>query len=120
MILRILKSNRPLNYFLLVLFATALWSVSLFKPELYPFYEGEEKNILYYPIHILLENFAQANVIVSLFLVLGLAVIIQQINSQYSIIRERNKLPALLFVIMTGGVTGIHTLHPVFFSAVFL
>jgi hypothetical protein len=120
MILRILKSNHSLNYLFLVLFGTAFWSASLGKPELYSFYTGEEKNILYYPIHNLLKNFELPTVIVSLVMVLGLAIIIQQINSQYLIIRERNKLPALLFVLMAGGVTGIHTLHPVYFAAMFL
>ena len=120
MILKILKSNHAVNYFFLVLFGVAFWSSSLIKPELYPFYESEGENILFYPIHNLLENSALANVIVSLVLVLTLAVFIQQINNQYSIIRERNKLPALIFIIMVGGLMGVHTLHPVFFAGIFL
>ena len=120
MILRILKSNHQVNYLFLVLFGVAFWSGSLIKPELYPFYEGEGGNILFYPIHNLLENFALANVIVSLVLVLTLAVFIQQINNRYSVIQERSKLPALTFVIMVGGLMGVHTLHPVFFAGIFL
>ena len=120
MILRILKSNHPLNYFLLVLLGATFWSVSLIEPELYLFYEGEGKNILFYPIHNLLKDFAVANVFTSLILVLVLGFLVQQINRQYYIIHERNKLPALIFVIMAGGLTGIHTLHPVYFACIFL
>ena len=120
MVLRVLKSNHPLNYFLLVFLVVAFWSISLIKPELHLFYEGEEKNILFYPIHNLLKNFAIVNVITSLVLVLVMCILIQQINSKYSVTRERNKLPALVFVIMVGGLTGIHTLHPVYFAGIFL
>ncbi len=34
-------------------------------------------------------------------------------------IRIRTMLPAPLFMLMIGGFSGIHTLHPVYFSAVF-
>ena len=120
MVLRIIKSNHQFNYLLLVLFGLALWSASLIKPELYMFFDGEEKNILFYPIYNLLKNFAIVNVITSLFLALTLSILIQQINSQYSIIHEKNKLPALIFIIMAGGLTGIHTLHSVYFAGIFL
>lgn len=92
----------------------------MIKPELYPFYEGEEKNVLFRPIYNLLKNFAAVNVVTSLVLVLILSILIQQINSRYSVIRERNKLPALIFVIMAGGLIGVHTLHPVYFAGIFL
>ena len=120
MVLRIIKSNHQFNYFLLVLFGLAFWSASLIKPELYPFFDCEEKNILFYPIYNLLKNFAIVNVFTSLFLALILSILIQQINSQYLIIQERNILPALIFIIMAGGLTGVHTLHPVYFAGIFL
>jgi len=120
MILKTIKSNHPFNYFLLVLFGVIFWSTSLIKPELYPFFESEEKNILFYPIYNLLKNFAIVNVITSLVLTLVLGILIYQINSKYFIIHERNKLPALIFVIMVGGLTDIHTLHPVYFAGIFL
>ncbi len=119
MILRILKSNQPFNYLLVVLFGILLWSASLNKPQTYSFYPGEEKNILFSPINNLLGNSPLTGVIVSLVLVFVLAVLMQQISSQFSFIRIRTMLPAPLFMLMIGGFTGMHTLHPVYFGAVF-
>ncbi|QGY43945.1 hypothetical protein GM418_09830 [Maribellus comscasis] len=120
MILRILKSNRPVNYLLTTLFGLILWSASLMKPYLYSFYNGESNNILYKPIHEFLKNNLIAESIISLVLVLLLAFLIQLLNTQYAFIRIRTMLPAPLFVLIIGGLTDIHTLHPVYFAAIFL
>ena len=119
MILRILKSNRSVNYLLTALFGLLLWSASLIKPFLYPFYNGENDNILFKPIHELLQESLIAESFVSLALVLFLAFLIQLLNTQFAFIRVRTMLPAPLFVLITGGLTGMHTLHPVYFAAVF-
>lgn len=118
MVLKIIRSNHPFNFLLTVLLGTVFWSASLVNPRQYPFYEGEEHNILFHPIYNLVGNHAMP--VVSLILVLVLGMFIQQINSRYPIIRERNKLPALLFVIMAGGLTSLHTLHPVYFAGILL
>lgn len=120
MILRILKSNQPINYFLIVLFGLLLWSASLMKPQLYSFFPGENENILFKPIHNLLENSLLAESIVSLLLLIVLAVLVQQLNNRFLFIRIRTMLPALMFVLMVGGYTQLHTLHPVYFAAIFL
>ncbi|MCG6190218.1 DUF6427 family protein [Maribellus maritimus] len=120
MILKILKSNRPVNYLLTTLFGLILWSASLMKPYVYSFYNGESDNILYKPIHEFLENNLIAESIISLVLVLLLAFLIQLLNTQYAFIRIRTMLPAPLFVLIIGGLTDIHTLHPVYFAAIFL
>ncbi|MDR2910137.1 MAG: DUF6427 family protein [Bacteroidales bacterium] len=120
MVLKLIKSNHPFNFLLLVLFGTVFWSDSLINPKSYLFYESDENNILFYPIYSLLGDFALPGVIIALILMLALSIFIQQINSQYLVIRERNKLPALIFVIMAGGLTSIHTLHPVYFAGIFL
>ncbi len=120
MILRILKSNRSINYLLTALFGFLLWSASLMKPYLYSFYRGESDNILYRPIHELLKSSLIAESIISLVLVLFLAFLIQILNTQFAFIRIRTMLPAPLFVIIIGGLTEMHTLHPVYFAAIFL
>lgn len=119
MILKILKSNRSVNYLLTVLFGLFLWSASLIKPYLYPFYNGESDNILFKPIHQLLKESLTAGSIISLALVLLLAFLIQLLNAHFAFIRTRTMLPAPLFVLIIGGLTEMHTLHPVYFAAVF-
>lgn len=119
MILKILKSNQPFNYFLIILFGLLFWSASLIKPESYPFYNGENENVLFYPLYNLFEKFPLVETIIALFLVIVLAFLLQQINNSFSFIRIRTVLPASLFVIIIGGFTQIHTLHPVYFGAIF-
>lgn len=120
MILRILKSNQPVNYILFPLIGLLFWGESLLHPKLYPFFLGENENLLYSPIDNFLENSAFSQSAVALILVIILALMVQQINSRYTFIRIRTMLPAPLFVIMIGGFTEMHTLHPVYFAAVFL
>lgn len=121
MILRILKSNRLVNYLLTFFIGLILWSASLKKPFVYSYYYGEVDNILYKPIHeLLLNSNLLVGSIVSLVLVLFLAFLIQLINTQFAFIRIRTMLPAPLFVLIVGGFTEMHTLHPVYFAAIFI
>ncbi len=120
MILKILKSNHSVNYLFTALFGLLLWSASLFKPYLYSFYTGESDNILFKPVHELLKDHLFAESIISLVLVLFLAFLVQSLNTQFAFIRVRTMLPAPLFVLTVGGLTEIHTLHPVYFAAIFL
>ena len=120
MILRILKSNQPVNYILFPLIGLLFWGESLLRPQLYPFFLGENENILYFPIDNFLRNSAFSQSAVALILVIILAFIVQQINSRYAFIRIRTMLPAPLFVVMIGGFTEMHILHPIYFAAVFL
>jgi hypothetical protein len=53
-------------------------------------------------------------------IVLFIAFLIQQINSKYALIKSRTKLPAVIYIIIIGGFTAMHTLHPVFFAAIFI
>lgn len=117
MILRILKSNRAVNYLLFPLLGLIVWIESFINPGIYPFYRGETDNLLYRPITWLTGESALWQSIAGLVLVVSLAFLVLQINSRYSFIRARTMLPAPLFIIMISGLTGMHTLHPVYFAA---
>ena len=119
MILKILKSNSPLSYVLYFLLGVLFWIRSLINPYSYPYFEGEFKSILYFPIYKLVNGIPLFQVVLSLILVLFVAFLIQLINNSYTLIREKTKLPIALFIIITGGFVSMHTLHPVFFAAVF-
>ena len=120
MILRILKANQSGNYILFPIIGLLFWGESLLHPQLYPFFLGENKNLLYLPIDNFLKNSAFTQSVTALILVIILAFMVQQINSRYAFIRIRTLLPAPLFVILLGGITEMHTLHPVYFAVIFL
>jgi len=120
MILRTLKSNRSINYLIFPLFGILFWLKSLLNPQTYPFFQGETDNLLYQPVAHLLESNSFLQSLVSLILVLFLAFAAQQVNNQFNFIRIRTMLPAPLMVIIISGFTEMHTLHPVYFAAIFV
>ena len=120
MILRILKSSGPLNYLLFLIIGILFWISSLRFPFSYAFFDGENKSILYNPIDKVTSGFPIIQVVLSMIIVLFLAFLIQQINSRYALIKLRTKLPIAIYIIISGGFTTMHTLHPVFFAAIFL
>lgn len=119
MILQILKSNRLLNYFMYLIIGILFWLKSLWLPFSYKFFDGENSSILYYPVYKITANSPILQVILSLIIVFFVAVLIQQINSRFSLIKTRTKLPMVIFIIIIGGFTFMHTLHPVLFAAIF-
>jgi len=120
MILRILKSNRPVNFVLFPLIGLLFWLANLIHPQIYPYYLGENENLLYAPIYSFLKNAPFVQSLLSLILVVALAFMVQQVNNRYAFVRIRTMLPAPMFVLLIGGFSQMHTLHPVFFGAAFL
>ena len=120
MILGILKSNRSVNLLLFPFFGIILWLNSLLVPYSYDFYLGENKSLLFSPISKITDGYNLIKVGISLFLVIFVGFLIQQVNDKFGFIRARTKLPASIYVIIIGGFTTLHTLHPVYFAAIFL
>ena len=120
MILRLLKSSSPFIYILLLLIGIFFWAVSLINPLSYNFFESENANVFYSPIFKITDNLTLLQVVLSIIIVLFLAFLVQQINSRYAIIRARTKLSVAVYIIFIGGFTTMHTLHPVYFGAIFL
>ena len=120
MILRIFKSNRPINLILFPAIGFLFWLGSFLQPEKYPFYLGENKNPLFLPFENIFGAVPLVQVILAFVLMIVLALLMQQINNRYTFIRLRTFLPAPLFVFVVSGFTEMHTLHPVYFSAIFL
>ncbi len=97
----------------------ALWMKSLLHPFAYNYFPGEDQNILYNFIYHLVNDKAWVQVISGIVMVVLLAYTIQLVNDRYMFIRIKSKLPALLFVVIVGGFVPMHTLHPVYFGALF-
>jgi len=119
MILRILKSREPFDYFLYLIVGLLFWTNSFRSPALYDYFDGENQSILYHFIDRVTSGMPILQVFLSFALVIFVAFLIQQINSRYALIKARTKLPALIYIIIIGGFTAMHTLHPVFFAAIF-
>ncbi len=119
MILRILKSREPFDYFLYLIVGILFWTISFRFPYSYKFFEGENDGVLYHFIDKFTSHYPLLQVVISLIIVLFVAFLIQQINSRYAIIKSRTKLPAAIYIIIIGGFTAMHTLHPVYFAAIF-
>jgi len=120
MILRALKSNNLSNLFFIPIAVLAFWAGKLLTPANYPFAEGEAQNVLYRMLYHWFGSIALLNVILSALMVTVLALLIEIIIARYQFIRIRTRLPAILFVLLVGGITDLHTLHPVYFGVVFL
>lgn len=120
MILKRLKSNNLVNLFLIPLAILAFWAGNFIAPSIYPHARGEADNVLFAPIFQLTNDSPLLSVVLSAVLTLLLAFLINLLISRYQFIRIRTRLPAILFVILLGGFTGVHSLHPVYFASIFL
>ena len=120
MLLKTFKSNRTGNFLLFPLAALLLWLKSLVSPQTYPFYPEESENLLFKPVYSLLAGLPLMQVVLALFFFLLLAIQMMQINNRYNFLRRRTMLPAPLFIVMASGFTGLQTLHPVWFGALFV
>jgi len=92
----------------------------LINPLSYNFFESENANVFYSPIFKITDNLTLLQVVLSIIIVLFLAFLIQQINSRYALIKAKTKLSIAVYIIFIGGFTTMHTLHPVYFGAIFL
>jgi hypothetical protein len=119
MLLQKIKSNHTLNFILFPLLGVLFWLRDLIYPTAYPFFPGEESNLLYGPVQNLLARSLFLQQLAALLLFLFIAFLILQINNRYNFIHVRTMIPATLFVILAGGFNEIHVLHPVYFGAIF-
>ncbi|RKD92438.1 DUF6427 family protein [Mangrovibacterium diazotrophicum] len=120
MILRILKTNQAYHFITIPVIVLILWFRAYIHPAAFPFYAGENQMLFFRPFVQLTEWSVLASNAVNLLLVLALAFIILRLNTSYSFIRIRTFLPSNIFVLIVSGLTTLHSLHPVYFGAVFL
>lgn len=120
MVLRFLKSTRIVNHFLFPFIAMGLWSVHLLSPAEYPFFEGESRFLLFGQLYLLAGHSAMVQTALALVLLIFLGYLVQRLNVEYAFIRIRTLLPAPVFILLASGLTGMHTLHPVYPALLFL
>lgn len=117
MLLKKLKTNHSFNFFAFPILGLCFWLNNLLHPESNAITPGEVNSLLYLPVRSLLEGAAMLQNLIALLLILIIAIIILIIHSKYNFLRKRTMISATLFVIMAGGLTHIHSLHPVYFGA---
>jgi len=120
MLLKRLKSNNFSILFTIPLAIAVFWARDFIDPYVYSYSPTEADNVLFRPIFKLINERPLLAVTLSAVLTLLLALLIELLISRYKFIRIRTRLPAVLFVILLGGFPGIHSLHPVYFAAIFL
>ena len=120
MLLKTLKSNNIRNLFFVPIAIVAFWIGEIMVPFQYNFAPGEKESVFFSPVFQLVGSNLLVSVILSAVLVLALAFLMQMVNARYQFIRIRTKLPSILFVVTIGGFVDMHTLHPVYFGAIFL
>lgn len=120
MLLRTLKSNRTGNLALFPIIGVLLWMNRLLHPRAFDFYRGENQNFLFSPLIKIFQASPFLLAVVGLILVVFAALLAQQVNDRFLLIRVRTKLPAPVYVLLASGFADLHTLHPVYPAAVFL
>ncbi len=120
MLIRFFKSNQAYHFILIPLVVLVLWFRSYLYPEFFPFFEGENQMPLYKPLFFLLSESAFVNNLLSMVFVILFSFLIVRMNAVYSLIQLRTFLPANIFILIVSGILMLHTLHPVYFGALFL
>jgi hypothetical protein len=120
MILKLLKSKRPINLLIFPGIALLFWLKDLLHPFSYSFSPGENNTVLCGFFNEITDGLDFVRVLISLVFVVFIGVAIQVVNDRFSFIYIRTKLPASLFVIIVSGFTQLHTLFPVFPATLFL
>ncbi len=120
MVLRLLKTNQAYHFITIPILVLVLWFRAYLLPERFPFFDGEDQMLLYKPF----AQLAQSSVLLSNLLCVGLALLLSfqvlRLNTIYSFIRVRTFLPSNIFILIISGLVSLHSLHPIYFAAVFL
>lgn len=120
MILRFIKNSYAYHFVTIPLIVAALWFRAYIHPQSFSFFEGENQMPLYRPLQLLTDHWALFGNVMAIVLALTLAFIILRLNSSYSFIRVRTFMPPNIFVLIISGLAPLHSLHPVYFGALFL
>lgn len=120
MVLRFLKTNQAYHFITIPLLVLVLWFRAYLFPESFHFFEGEDQMLLFRPFAGMIKWSPIVSNLLTIAVVLILAFFILRLTTIYSFIRVRTFLPSNVFVLILSGLVTIHSLHPVYFGALFL
>jgi 4-amino-4-deoxy-L-arabinose transferase-like glycosyltransferase len=120
MLFRLIRSNRIASYFLIPLLGAGAWSLQLYAPTGFSFYEGENRMVLFGPLYDLISGMPQLSAVIGLLLNILAAILVQRISVEYNFFKTRSLLPGITFMLITGGIRELHHFHPVYPAIIFL
>lgn len=120
MLFRLIRSNRIASYFLIPLLGAGAWSLQLYAPTGFVFYEGENLMVLFKPLYDLTSGIPKLSSIIGLLLNIMGAILVQRISVEYNFFKTRSLLPGITFMLITGGISELHYFHPVYPALIFL
>ncbi len=120
MLLRLVKKSRSAGYLVFILVTTGAWLNHLLTPFEFRFQEKEELFVLFGLINNLLADQPLLRTSIALFLLALNSLLLFRIYREYLFLNSWSLLPAIMFVVLTSGIPGFQTLHPVWFAIPFL
>jgi hypothetical protein len=120
MLLKLIKTNRNASFLLFPVIVLGIWLSHLKSPQSFPFAEGVDDYILFGLIDSLLADRLLVKILIAAFLMLINGFFIFRLYREYLFPSSWSMLPAILFVILTGGLPGYEAFHPVWFAIFFL
>jgi hypothetical protein len=119
MFFRIIKSNNPLLLFVIPFVALLMWLGTIMHPVVI-----SKEYSLTMPFVSFLGNLANQSPLVSVFVVIGLLVLISfylmHLNTRFMFIKERTYLPAVFYILLASSYLPIQSFNPALISSVIL
>ncbi|MDT8401613.1 MAG: DUF6427 family protein [Bacteroidales bacterium] len=112
MLLKIYRGTGPATILLIIISLLLVWLQPLLNPVESSVY-NDYPAPLYSLVLNLLEGRVYAGIIFSMLLIVAIAIYLVNFNTRLFFINERTFLPASLYVILTGYMTGNQVLNPV-------
>ncbi len=112
MILQLLNRKNFNGIIYIPLFGLLIWSPTFFG-EPTDSATHDSSSIFYQFLAGWIGNTPMLSPLIALLMTLVSAFVLQQFDSRYGLLQKKTALPAYLFVIIAGGFSDLHTLHPV-------
>ncbi|MEE4196492.1 MAG: DUF6427 family protein [Bacteroidales bacterium] len=116
----ILKSNKPVVIFFIVLGSIALWIGNFIQPVVGSFTFDKQPVLFYRYIDQYLQYQSFGSLIVTLLLLITQAFLLVQFNRKYILINYRTYLPAFFYVLIAGSFVPLQRINPVLPGTLFM
>lgn len=116
MFLRLLKSSYLAGYLLFPVILAGTWINHLIHPYAFVYPQKIDSFVLFGLIHDLLPENLWIRTSVALFLLITNSYLLQRTYREFILPGQGSLLPAIIFILVSGGFPGFQALHPVWFA----
>lgn len=120
MLLRLLKNHRRSGFVLFPFILAGIWMNHLMAPYPYTWSNGEERFALFGLVHRMLPGELLTRSLVAIILLALNSLFLFRIYREHLFPKSWSMLPAILFILLSSGIGGFQTLHPVWLALPFL